>query len=595
MESIKRNLNYYPNKTFYKQINGAVIQFRFYLFFVFIAVLMMGIFSTNAQECQWTRQLSSSNSLDINTTELDKLGNLFIAGNKNGKLKVQSTDSDIILDEPEKDLFVVKYNSLGKIELVIRNKDLPRMNNGIKIFTGLKIDNLGYIILVGYERLGSYSNNADMNGFIIKFNQENASTVWFKQLGFGVIPNDLNIDDTGNIYITGQFSTVWDTKKQKYETYGKDDIMLEKFNSNGKPLWLKTFGGESWDRGIKIMISDNNQLILVGTFIQSANFDDKVLESSIMGDIGEDIFIAFLSPMGECKSLHSLGSLGNDVFSDAYKDQYDNLYIRGYAPNDLRLDSKKIITGDSYYDNVISNNYYIVTFNNQMKFLNYWMRQNFWGTVESLQKSAVDSKGNIFYLFSNRLAKEWSINSKTELPGYNIFGYFIQNYPENNPKELSSNISLFDIKILSLEYIFLLGGIGDDANIGGCDLFKKGMKDYFVSKLKISNDEDKKESKTWPTLPVEGFANDYFSKEDLFNRIYNSYGSTDRGWRVDKTIYLDVYVNKKGIVEKVKEYQSANVFYGNLEKIIYDELYKTKFKPYMDVMDILKTYFIGYL
>lgn len=138
---------------------------------------------------------------------------------------------------------------------------------------------------------------------------------------------DIVMDDAGNSYITGYISG--DTEFQDIQidiNMGYSDVIVAKINPEGVYEWVKRFNGPLSDKGAKIVLASNNDLILTGTFYNSITFGSTTLTAS---GGSKDIFLARLSNSGDVIwARREGGGMGENVYGLAL-DQNDNIILTG--------------------------------------------------------------------------------------------------------------------------------------------------------------------------------------------------------------------------------------------------------------------------
>jgi len=88
-------------------------------------------------------------------------------------------------------------------------------------------------------------NNGKNDGFITRIDSL-GNIKWTRQSGT-IEDEDIQwsaIDKTGCGYITGSTTGIF-----KGNNYGKEDVFIVKFKSDGQMVWLKQFGTDSTDIG----------------------------------------------------------------------------------------------------------------------------------------------------------------------------------------------------------------------------------------------------------------------------------------------------------------------------------------------------------
>lgn len=138
---------------------------------------------------------------------------------------------------------------------------------------------------------------------------------------------DIKIDSEGNSYIIGYISG--DTEFQNFQldiNLGYSDVVVAKINPLGVYEWVKKFSGPYSDKGLKIDLTSNNELIILGTFYGSIIFDNISL---IAQNNSKDIFLAKLDNNGNVIWAKSEGGALGDNPYGLTLDSQDNIIITG--------------------------------------------------------------------------------------------------------------------------------------------------------------------------------------------------------------------------------------------------------------------------
>lgn len=107
--------------------------------------------------------------------------------------------------------------------------------------------------------------------FIVKLNQS-GELIWFKTFGGtsydGVFA--ITTDEDGNVLLTGNFWGTTDfnpsTEIENHSSNGDGDIYIEKLDTDGNFLWVRTFGGTEFDNSLGICSDHQNNVYTTGHF-----------------------------------------------------------------------------------------------------------------------------------------------------------------------------------------------------------------------------------------------------------------------------------------------------------------------------------------
>jgi hypothetical protein len=148
--------------------------------------------------------------------------------------------------------------------------------------------------------LCSFVSLFDSDGVYIKANSWGRDPNW--------VPScepvtGLDVDDTGNLYVTGFFSGQIDfdpgPDEEIHASNGGWDAFMSKFDVEGNHLWTSTWGGPGNDRGLGLAIADIGSIHAVGFFQDEVDFNpnDGVENHQSNGD--RDAYLFKYTPSGE--------------------------------------------------------------------------------------------------------------------------------------------------------------------------------------------------------------------------------------------------------------------------------------------------------
>ena len=118
------------------------------------------------------------------------------------------------------------------------------------------VDKSGNVYVTGH----SMKNDSTMEAATIKY-FPNGDTAWVRRYsdsaGVWTRANDLAVDDSGNVYVTGS-SYFGDRRPQEYATI--------KYYPNGDTAWIRKYHGKDydWNFGMSIAVDDSHNVYVTG-------------------------------------------------------------------------------------------------------------------------------------------------------------------------------------------------------------------------------------------------------------------------------------------------------------------------------------------
>ena len=243
---------------------------------------------------------------------LDSVGNVFVTGvfteaadfNEDGNPDIKGYDGVISLG----DIFLVKYDTDGIYQWA-------KSAGGVGLDSGLAVttDRAGNAFITGRfwedatfgegEHRDTLNNSGGGDIFIAKYSPL-GDYLWARAAGSGNsdVGNGIATDSMGNPFITGMVGGNSD-----FNGDGSPDLTIlyfadafvAKYSSDGSYLWAVGMGGAGVDAASGIAVNSADNVLVTGSFIGTALFDDISLTSS--GRL--DIFVAQMGypppPLGD--------------------------------------------------------------------------------------------------------------------------------------------------------------------------------------------------------------------------------------------------------------------------------------------------------
>lgn len=147
--------------------------------------------------------------------------------------------------------------------------------------------------------------------------------------------DDIAIDGTGNIYLTGSYATSNDfdpsaaTANLSTSSLTQLDIYLAKYDALGNYTFAKQIGGIGVDIGFQVKPDINGDIYLGGVFSNTCDFDPTATVNSLTSAGQGDLFVAKYTSGGNLIWKNGTGGTGNDYCYGLGTDASSNVYITG--------------------------------------------------------------------------------------------------------------------------------------------------------------------------------------------------------------------------------------------------------------------------
>ena len=241
------------------------------IFLPLFIVLSISLFA-KAQSWEWAKSAGGTSPDDSgNSIATDESGNVLVTGNfRSPSISFGST---LLTNAGANDIFTVKYNTNGNV-LWAKSAGGASFDEGL----GITTDHNGNVLVTGRFASSSITfgstmlTNGDTTGtmfdiFIVKYDSI-GNVLWAKSAGgtSSDQSNSIAIDDSGNVFVTGYFTSPSITFGTTTLTmsFGSFKIFTVKYDPNGNVLWAKSSDGtnseDAWCLGIT---TDGNRNVFV--------------------------------------------------------------------------------------------------------------------------------------------------------------------------------------------------------------------------------------------------------------------------------------------------------------------------------------------
>ncbi len=209
-------------------------------------------------------------------------------------------------------------------------------------------DASGNIFSTGYvtsvAQFGAVSNvftNGGSDIYVAK-SDPNGNFLWVKVFGGPQADRgyDIELDNAGNIYVTGFFSGTANFDGTSLTAYGSRDAFVLKLDPAGNVVWVKADGGVSEDVGYSIAVDVQGNVICTGQFKGPANIGGSVFTSMndpITGLPSYDGYIVKYGPGGVNQWEDHIKAPYDDRGLSVDTDLNNNIYLAGQFSDTLSI------------------------------------------------------------------------------------------------------------------------------------------------------------------------------------------------------------------------------------------------------------------
>lgn len=283
----------------------------------------------------WAKCLEGSNTSSYGTDlVLDNFGNVLSVGVFSGISDFDPTLGVFNMGAPGKgQTYILKLNTFGNF--VFAKNFSGNFSIGIN---SICLDAAGNIFTTGEFNatidfdpgtgISNLSSQGDFDVFISKLDI-NGNFVWAKKIG-GVWEDSghsLKIDQSGNIYISGEYQDVVDfdpgpgTFTMSSVSTGfpnANDIFILKMDNNGTFIYSKSIGSAGEDIGYSIVIDSFGNTYTSGTFMNTPDFDPGPGTYTISAVGLKNGYVVKLDASGNFDWAYSLLANSYDIAVDNY-------------------------------------------------------------------------------------------------------------------------------------------------------------------------------------------------------------------------------------------------------------------------------------
>jgi len=146
------------------------------------------------------------------------------------------------------------------------------------------------------------------------------------------------IDEMGTITLIGDFTGTTTVGGVSHVSAGLHDVLVFEIDAAGSYLWSRSFGGPGEQVGLAVAAHSGGDVVITGRFDSTIDLTDPPATAT---DI--DGFIARLGPAGELQWSKVFGASSNDVATDVVIDAMGNAFVTGYFDDSVNFGGETLV------------------------------------------------------------------------------------------------------------------------------------------------------------------------------------------------------------------------------------------------------------
>jgi ankyrin repeat protein len=265
----------------------------------------------------------------------DRQGAIAAVGSFTGSLRI----GDVLLQSngTRSDIFVARFSPEG-------NLSWAKSFGGAfyEAATAVAVDATGNLYVTGtYQKdldfgLGSLNNRLVYDVFVVKFDAT-GHALWNRGFhangGTETAGLAIAVDGAGDVLVAGRVQGAADFGRGFTTPHHGDDAFVVRMTADGKTLVGRRFGGDDNVDGRALAVDSNGDVVLVGSFAGTMNFDGGV--ASIQSAGQTDIFVLALDKTLKFRWVRRLGSTGRDLGRGVVVDGEHRAIVAGSFEGEL--------------------------------------------------------------------------------------------------------------------------------------------------------------------------------------------------------------------------------------------------------------------
>jgi hypothetical protein len=281
------------------------------------------------------------------------------------------------------------------------------------------------------------------DAFFVKFSSE-GQLIWAKTWGGedGDIANSTDIDSSGNLYITGNFSGIVDFDPSGNECIKSswnncDDTFISKFDADGNFLWVITFIEQPnmYDGSIDsycCRLNASGDIFVTGNFGRTIDFNPDPYSKELHEAAGSrDSFVLQLDSDGRYKKVCLWNATHFDVCSDIVFNSCEEFYVVGKFSGPIDLDPGP--DEDLKWSYTGGTDYYVCKFDPDFNYLTGFILGGEFD--DYINDIVIDNQDSVYLAGRFHSSVDFDPSDATDIrstPGYEVVNGFITKLDKNS-------------------------------------------------------------------------------------------------------------------------------------------------------------------
>ena len=273
---------------------------------------------------------------------VDSAGNAYVVGVYAGAVDFDPSPARTFTlpSTSGNEAFVAKYSPAGGLLWAV-----PFRGSGAQECQSVALDPGGNVVVTGWfastvdfnpstATTSNLTSAGSEDGFVAKLTS-GGSLVWARRFGGAGREGGLAtaVDGSGNVYVQGMYDAPGDYNPGPgtftLACSGSYDVSLLKLDAGGNFLFARRFGGAGEDVGNGLAIDGSGNVLSMGSFYGTVDFDPGSGTRSLTSAGGSDVFLSKLSSAGAYVWAKRVGGTGAEQGGDLATDPSGDVYATG--------------------------------------------------------------------------------------------------------------------------------------------------------------------------------------------------------------------------------------------------------------------------